>query len=339
MNSLLSSLLLYPFEKGALKRPLANQKNLFWGAGFRPELNTISNSTFVQSFKPRANDLLIHNIRCLPVMTDDILYDFIFCVIPKQKEEALYRIARSIKSLKKDGYFVAAAANDAGGKRLEQWFRDVGLKPQSLSKSKCRIVWASNENISKKVLEKYIKDGSRQQITLEKKILYTKPGIFSWNKIDTGSRLLTENILENLHGSGADFGCGYGYLSGQVLKRHKVKKLYAIDADYEALGCARENLKAFDNIEYSWSDLTIEQKELPPVDWIVMNPPFHQEKETKIDTGQAFIKTAAASLKKNGVLYMVANAHLPYENLLESLFSDVRKLAEEQGFKVFRASR
>lgn len=340
MSHLLSSLLYHPFEKGQLTKPSSEQRSLFLGAGFSSEISTINNATFVQGFKPFANDLLTHNIQCFPALSaDDNLYDYVFCVIPKQKEEALYRIAQGVKSLKQGGWLVSAAANDAGAKRLEKWFQDLGLKPQSLSKSKCRIVWASNDGVKNDVVEKYIKDGDRQQITLKEKIFTTKPGIFSWNKIDLGSKLLIENISEKLRGIGADFGCGYGYLSGEILEKHDVKKLYAVDADYEALECARENLKKFDNVEYSWADLTVTQKELLPLDWIIMNPPFHQGKDTKIDAGQAFIKTASGSLKKGGVLYMVANAHLPYENLLESLFSDVQKLVEGQGFKVFRGIR
>ena len=53
--------------------------------------------------------------------------------------------------------------------------------------------------------------------------------------------------------------------------------------------------------------------------------------------GQKFIETAASSLKKSGVLYMVANAHLPYEAHLQRYFASVEKTIEEQGFKVFKA--
>lgn len=339
MSGLLSSLLYYPFEKGQLEKPSSDQKSLFLGAGYFSGIDEIDSAYFVQNFKPAANDLSAHNISCVPEILDGASYDYVFCVIPKQKEEALYRIAQGVKSLKSGGLLVSAAANDAGAKRLEKWFEDAGLKPQSLSKSKCRIVWAHNQNINEAAIDKYIKDGSKQQITLDEKIFTTKPGIFSWNKIDLGSRILMEHIPENLRGTGADFGCGYGYLSREILERSDIKKLYAIDADYDALECARDNLKDFDQVDYLWADLTEKQKQVLPLDWIVMNPPFHQGKETKIDAGQAFIKNAAGSLKKSGVLYMVANAHLPYENLLESLFSGVQKLYEGQGFKVFRGVR
>ena len=66
-------------------------------------------------------------------------YDFALCDLPKQKLEAQYCLAGAAASLAPGGFLVAAAANDAGGKRLEDWFRALGLIPQSLSKHKCRV--------------------------------------------------------------------------------------------------------------------------------------------------------------------------------------------------------
>ena len=50
-----------------------------------------------------------------------------------------------------------------------------------------------------------------------------------------------------------------------------------------------------------------------------------------------FISAAAAALKDEGSLWMVANRQLPYEPLLEALFGEWRQVAVARGFKVLHA--
>ena len=73
------------------------------------------------------------------------------------------------------------------------------------------------------------------------------------------------------------------------------------------------------------------------LDFIVMNPPFHEGKKTNVEIGKAFISNAFEELKSGGILYMVANAHLPYEAVLSEKFSTIEKKFEGQGFKIFAA--
>jgi 16S rRNA (guanine1207-N2)-methyltransferase len=75
------------------------------------------------------------------------------------------------------------------------------------------------------------------------------------------------------------------------------------------------------------------------VDCIVMNPPFHDGRVGDPKIGQSFIENAAQNLKRKGVLYMVANRHLPYERTLSKYFEDVEMLAEQDGFKVIKAQK
>jgi 16S rRNA (guanine1207-N2)-methyltransferase len=57
------------------------------------------------------------------------------------------------------------------------------------------------------------------------------------------------------------------------------------------------------------------------------------------ELGQAFIESAAKSLKPDGRFYMVANRHLPYEASLRKYFSQVAVLAMQDGYKVFEAKK
>ncbi len=268
-------------------------------------------------------------------------YDVIFCAIPKQKNAAQYMIAKAALSLHVGGTLIVAAFNDSGGKRLQKWFDEIGVEHQSFSKNKARVVWGQrNDFLNQQVIEKWLEDGSQQDFSFENQKYKTHPGVFGWNKIDRGSKILVESLPDKLSGIGADYGCGYGYLSHQILTQFPtINKLYAMDADYNALECARYNLSSFDQVDYRWCDLTRPQEDLDLLDFIVMNPPFHDGKLTSSSIGVDFIKIAASCLKKNKTLYMVANNHLPYEKVLVDVFSKVEKEKELDGFKIFYATK
>ena len=53
--------------------------------------------------------------------------------------------------------------------------------------------------------------------------------------------------------------------------------------------------------------------------------------------GAKFIATAARALKPEGELWIVANRHLPYEQVLEEAFMEKRLVVQEGSFKVLWA--
>lgn len=336
-----SSLLTYPFEKERILWPEPDQKTLIWGAQYSKGITRFSNITCFQSFFPYARQWKEQGIDVDPVDHQDNVFDFALLVLSKQKEESIYRIALASALVKGDGLIVATAENNFGGKRIEKWFEDLGFETESLSKKKCRIVWAKNSQVNESKIERAIEDGQPQTLITEYGDFIAKPGVFSWNKADGGSLLLVENLPETLTGTGADFGCGYGLLSHFLLsKNNNIQKVFAIDADYNALECCKENLKSFDDrVQYVWEDLTTDCSNISSLDWIIMNPPFHEGNHSDVTVGQQFIQTAYNALKPNGALYMVANQHLPYEKILVSLFADVQKNVEKQGFKVITARK
>ena len=342
MSKNISSLLFYPFEKGQLDDFNFEAKTLFWNAQYFPDMMQFGNHIAVQSFKADADILENYKVKNSPEFIDG-KYKNIFCVLPKQKEASFYMLARCLDALEDSGLLMAVAANDAGGKNIEKWLKQLGVNPTSLSKNKCRIVWAYKNEINQEKIEHYIDQGSPKNINVQDYIFTTQVGIFGWNKIDKGSQILTQYLPDNLSGIGADFGCGYGYLSDMLLQKSpKIKKLYMLEADYNALECAKINLKKYEDnfdLHYDWIDLTQEKNIPKNLDWIVMNPPFHEGKKANNVIGVDFIVNASNALKKNGRLYMVANVHLPYDKTLEYNFSTVEKLYEENGFKVFVATK
>ena len=170
--------------------------------------------------------------------------------------------------------------------------------------------------------------------------LHTVPGIYGWNQIDTGSGLLVSSLPE-LEGHGADIGCGWGYLAWAALQKNaKVNRIEMIEADTRALACAKLNIPA-DKARFHWLDATA--KEVRGVDreldWVVMNPPFHEGATVNAQVGRTFIETAAYFLKSGGKLYMVANEFLAYEDVLGAKFREVKQVLQADGYKVIHARR
>jgi 16S rRNA (guanine1207-N2)-methyltransferase len=166
--------------------------------------------------------------------------------------------------------------------------------------------------------------------------MWTQPGLFSWDRIDPGSRQLAE-ALGTLGGRGADLGCGTGYLARAVLAQPKVERLDLVDLDRRAIAAARRNVED-GRAHFHWADARSEPP-LEALDFVVMNPPFHDGGAEDRALGQAFIRRAHAALRKGGRLWVVANRHLPYEGVLTPLFAQVELRGGQGGFKVYEARK
>lgn len=258
--------------------------------------------------------------------------------LPRQRAEAQFVMASAWEALEVGGLFVAAAANDAGGARLEKDLQDILPVLQNASKHKCRVVWTTKTDqvfpeawLQRGLLHKHA--GSNA---------WTQPGLFSWDRVDLATGILLSLLPTGLKGVVADLGCGTGIIANHVLIHNPdVKTLVCMDADARALEACRKNLEERHQgraAEYHWVDLSRVQK-FPAVDMVIMNPPFHAEKTLAIALGQSFIGNAGAMLKPGGALWLVANAHLPYEPILQKTFKSVEKIHEGRGFKIIKAVR
>jgi 16S rRNA (guanine1207-N2)-methyltransferase len=337
--------LFYPFAKGRIAYPGAGKTVAILGAsphqgleGFR-----VSELYLQQYFKPAALRLqeggfFVHSL----FDAAEESFDYVLAALPKNDTEARYTAAQGLTALKEGGIFLCAADNKAGGGRLLKILESFGGKDvQQISKHKARAAWMIKRDINKKAVHDALTAGRLQKISGGDFV--SVPGIFSWNRVDCGSEMLCAHLPETLKGRGADFGCGYGVLSHHVLRGCAgIEAFNCIDADYRALRACQENLKEFSQkipLRFFWEDLTAPLSVLSDLDFVVMNPPFHEGKTTDPGIGSAFIKTAADSLRSGGMLWMVANAQLPYEPALEGAFSSYRKIFEGDGFKIFCAEK
>ncbi|PZQ47055.1 MAG: methyltransferase [Micavibrio aeruginosavorus] len=331
--------LIRPLENAAL--PLEG-KTLFLGAEWHDFLSSFNSLDIWQPWYPLAAPLLAKGYEPLDGPPPSNTYDLAMVQLPKQTDEAKFWLASALFGLKQGAWILCCAPNDANGNRIEKWLEEAGVQEiHSLSKNKCRAVWGRRPPKLPDIVQYWGVHGGKQNVQNGDGLQFvSQPGLFGWDKIDVGSYLLSTYIPKDLAGVGADFGCGYGYLAAEILQKcDGLKHLYLADADNRALSCAQkniENVRGDKTITMVWCDL-VYPAPVPPLDFIVMNPPFHTGKETQASLGQAFITTAERHLKKGGKLYMVANAHLPYEAHLKEKFSRTEQIAQEEGFKIILA--
>jgi 16S rRNA (guanine1207-N2)-methyltransferase len=251
---------------------------------------------------------------------------------PPGTVERRYVLALALKALAPGGRLTALAPKDKGGSRLKGELEALGCPVNESSKAHHRIcVVIRPEALDG--LDASIAEGAPRFV--EALGLWSQPGVFSWNRIDPGSALLAQT-LPALSGKGADFGCGVGYLAHTVLASPAVTHLTLIDLDRRAIEAAKRNVDD-PRAEIIWDD--VRAHPLEGLDFVVMNPPFHDGGAEDKVLGQAFIQRAHASLRSGGVLWVVANRHLPYEAVLTKAFKSAPLEAQTGAFKVYGARK
>jgi 16S rRNA (guanine1207-N2)-methyltransferase len=165
----------------------------------------------------------------------------------------------------------------------------------------------------------------------------TLPGIFSADGPDRGSILLASALPAKLAGKVADLGAGWGFLAAEILKRPGVKRLDLVEAEADALDCARHNVTD-PRAQFHWADATSWRPD-SLLDAVVMNPPFHLGRDADPALGAAFIRAARRMLAPNGSLWLVANRHLPYDAALSEHFLAHEDVAGDGGFRVIHATK
>jgi 16S rRNA (guanine1207-N2)-methyltransferase len=257
--------------------------------------------------------------------------DEIMIYAPPGVLERRYALALALRALKVGGRLDVMAPKDKGGSRLKKELQAFGVEIGESAKAHHRRCVAVKPQALIGIDEAVAAGAPRIVPGLE---AWSQPGVFAWDRIDPGSALLAQH-LPAMKGAGVDLGCGYGALATVVLRSPTVTALKLVDLDRRAVEAARRNVED-PRVHIEQADArTLD--DAGDLDFVVSNPPFHDGGAEDRRLGQAFIRKAAGLLKRGGVLWLVANRHLPYEAELNEAFKRVRMVADAGGYKLFEA--
>jgi 16S rRNA (guanine1207-N2)-methyltransferase len=261
-------------------------------------------------------------------------YDGVAVLVPGPRATTDAWTAAALRAARPGGAVVVCGARDLGGPRAADQLVALAGGGSVEGLRHCRV--------GAVVRPALLSDGIAALASADAPLAFqggplrVRPGMFSADGLDTGSALLARTLPTDLRGIVVDLGAGWGWLSSSILAKNPgVTTLHLVERDTRALALAVENLAGLPVVPHA-ADATT-WRLAGGADAVVMNPPFHDLGATSPALGVAFVEVAADLLRPSGVLWMVANAHLPYERALRARFRRVVEVASEAGFKVLTA--
>ncbi|WP_137111610.1 class I SAM-dependent methyltransferase [Rhodobacter sp. SY28-1] len=308
-------------ESGALTLPSAGQIAVY-GPRADDDLSMLPRDRVVAltGFKPD-HDHFAASVSVVPAAP----YAAAIVCLPRSREAARALIARAAAEVQPGGWIaVDGQKTDGIDTALKDLRSRVDLS-ESLSKAHGKLAsFLAGPDLTDWSARPSVVDGFQ-----------TLPGIFSADGPDPGSVMLAANLPAKLGGKIADLGAGWGFLAAEILKRPGVKRLDLVEAEADALACAKVNVPD-PRARFHWADATGWRPETL-LDAVVMNPPFHTGRTADPALGAAFIRAARRMLAPDGSLCLVANRHLPYDPVLAECFLEVRDVAGDSRFRVIQA--
>lgn len=329
--------LFLPFASGDIDPPVDGARFAFLNAAAPslPEGFARSALACEQGLRPQYLALQRAGFDTAPRLdARDDAFDACLVLAGRHKGENHTLVARACALVKPGGTVVVCGEKTVGIQPLRKWVGDRAEIAGSLAKHHATVFWFAAPDP-----QAFAEALAPSALVMDR--FEAAPGMFSHTVVDAGSAMLAEHVDARISGAVADFGCGWGYLSVDVLEKARPASLALFEAHFASLLAAKRNcapLAGTVKLETHWLDLTSEPVERR-FDWVVMNPPFHATRAAEPDIGKAFIAAASRALKPGGRLLMVANRKLPYEQALAQGFRRVGEATVRDGYKVIEAMR
>ena len=251
----------------------------------------------------------------------------------KNKQECQFQLLQWLSNAPIGQELLIIGENRSGVRSVETMLSSLGEIAKIDSARRCGLYhFALNEKPNfdgKKFWKSY---------RLEDLMVYALPAVFSSAELDTGSKLLLSTFTKSdgLKGKVLDLGCGSGIIGAALKQQFPKIKLTMSDIHAMAIHSSQRTL-AENQLDGEVLASDVFSHINGRFDLIISNPPFHDGIDTAYRAVETLIAQAKQHLNKGGELRIVANAFLPYPDLLDQAFGSHQLLAKSNKFKVYSA--
>ncbi len=248
----------------------------------------------------------------------------------KNKQEVAFQLMQLLANASSGQELLIVGENRSGVRSAENLLAPYGEIAKIDGARRCGLYHFSLKNRPHFQLDEYWKTYR----PLNSFTVYSLPGVFSAHELDAGTALLLSTLDAPINGKVLDLGCGVGVIGGYIKQRNPQVAITMTDIHAMALVSAERTLaenRLQGKVVASDVFSHIDEK----FNIILSNPPFHDGIDTAYRAVETLIRQARQHLTAGGELRIVANAFLPYPNLLDEHFGTHQVLAKTGKFKVY----
>ena len=251
----------------------------------------------------------------------------------KNKQECQFQLLQWLSQSSQGQELLVIGENRAGVRSVEKMLEPFGNIAKIDSARRCGLYHFELQNVPNFDCKKFWKSYRLNELEI-----FALPAVFSSSELDGGTKLLlsTFHKANGLKGNVLDLGCGAGVIGASLKKMFPKIKLTMSDIHAMALASSERTL-AENQLEGKVIASDVFSHIDGRFDLIISNPPFHDGIDTAYRAVESLILQAKNHLTKGGELRIVANAFLPYPDLLDQAFGSHQLLAKSTKFKVYSA--
>lgn len=250
---------------------------------------------------------------------------------PKSKSEAQFQLENLLALLPAGSDLFVVGENRSGVRSAEPILAEWSTLTKIDSARRCGLYHGQLDKKPAFDKQAWWTDYALGDLTVK-----TLPGVFSRDGLDVGSNMLLSTFKPHTKGKVLDIGCGAGVLSAMLARFSPKVRLTMTDVSAAAVEASQATLVE-NGLEGNVFASNVYSDVNGRFDLIMSNPPFHDGVQTSLDTAQQLIRGAVKHLDIGGELRIVANAFLPYPQLLDETFGSHEVLIQNERFKVYRA--
>ena len=286
----------------------------------------------------------IHYLTSLTSLPSDI--DLVVFKIPKSKSLLNYQLLQ-IKNTYPDSLIFIAGdrAKEIHSSTLKVFEKHLGSTTTSLAVKKARLVFCQLDQKSKQQSPfPTIWDLEPTYPATTKFTISNHANVYARDKLDLGARYLLQSLPNVAQGAKViDLGCGNGVLGLTLLAAQPLAEIHFVDESYMAIDSAKTNIEKnlpeqLAQCKFTVNDCLTNINDRN-IDFVLCNPPFHQQTATTDHIAWQMFNDAFRVLKKGGELRIIGNRQLGYHVKLKRIFGNYKEIATNNKFVTLSAKR